>query len=120
MPPRVGDLKIEYHPHSKKGTRVLSSEEFKASLTDDSDPMEPPDEEPWLPFRSREDFEFAEIVNDAALNQGQTKRLIALIQRCQKAPGSFTLRGLDDLKNSLESASKLLTPVIIVSPPVSD
>ena len=73
--PKAGDIIIEYHPHSKKATRILSSEEFKASLSDDSEPTEPQDDKPWLPFRSREDFEFAELVNDATLTLGARGQL---------------------------------------------
>jgi len=109
--PNVGDITIEYHPRSGRNTRVLSSEEFKEGLSDRSEPTEPPDTEPWRPFRSREDYEFAELAHDAALNRTHTERLIKLLQRCQDSPGSFTLRNYNDLKDSLESASKLLTPV---------
>ena len=116
--PKAGDIIIEYHPHSKKATRILSSEEFKASLSDDSEPTEPQDDKPWLPFRSREDFEFAELVNDATLNKTQVERLIKLIRRCQDAPGSFTIKNYNELKGSLENASKLLTLVTIHSTPV--
>lgn len=113
---KAGDMIIEYHPHSEKATRVVSTDEFKASLNDHSEQAAPPEDEPWRPFQSREDFEFADIVHDAALNEKQTKRLINLIQRCQGAPGSFTFRKHKDLKNSLEDASKLLTPVTTISP----
>ena len=116
--PKDGDIVIEYHPHSKKGTRIVSVEEFKASLSDDSEPTAPPDDKPWRPFQSREDFEFAELVHDAALNRPQIERLIKLIQRCQDAPGAFTFRNYGDLKNSLDSASKLLAPVIIHLAPI--
>lgn len=102
---------IEYHPHSKKATRVLSTEEFKRSLIDESEPAAPPDDEPWRPFRSREDFEFAELVNDASLNQTQIKKLIKFVRKCQDKPGSFTIKNYDDLEDSLTTASKLLTPV---------
>ena len=107
----AGDIVIEYHPHSERDTRILSPEEFKASLSDDSEPAKPPDDEPWRPFHSREDFEFAELVRDAALNRTQIDRLIKLVQHYQDTPGSFAFRGYDDLKTSLENASKLLTPV---------
>ena len=70
-----------------------------------------PDEEPWLPFQSREEFEFAEIVHDAAMNQGQINALIKLIHNCQAKPGSFTLGSCDELKSYWETASKLLTGV---------
>lgn len=82
-------------------------------MEDHSDPLEPPDSEPWLPFRSRSDFEFAEFVHDAELNRPQIEKLIKLIRRCNSAPDSFTFKNYDDLKGSLEDASKLLTPVNI-------
>jgi len=109
--PTAGDITIEYHPQSGRATRVLSAEEYKASLTDRSDPTSPPDDTPWLPFHSREDFEFAELVHDTALNQPQIEKLIKLFQRCQEAPGSLTFRNYKDLRESLEKASMMLTPV---------
>ena len=77
--------------------------------------MGPPDEEPWLPFHSREDFEFAEIVHDAAMNQSQINALIKLIHKCQENPGSFTLGNCDELKSSWDKASDLLTGVSMFS-----
>ena len=64
--PNAGDIVIEYHPHSERDTRILSPEEFKASLSDNSEPAKPPDDEPRQPFHSREDFEFAELVRDVS------------------------------------------------------
>lgn len=107
---------IEYHPHSEKRSRVLSPEEFKQSFIDESDPTVPPDDEPWRPFRSREDFEFAELVNDASLNQNQIKKFIKLIQRCQNKPGAFTFQNYSDLESTLADSSKLLTPVTMFQP----
>jgi len=117
---KAGDVVIEYHPHSKRGTRIVSMEEFKASFIDNSDPTSPPDDEPWRPFRSREDFEFAELVHDASLNRPQIEKFIKLIRRCQDAPGSLTFQKYSDLKDSLESASKILTPVTIYSASTSN
>ena len=113
--PQVGDVIIKYHPQSDRAPRVFSSEEYKASFVDDSDPTSPPDDEPWLLFDSREDFEFAEIVHDVALNRTQIERLLELFRRCQEAPGSLTFRKYDDLKEALENASEILTPVIMHS-----
>ena len=109
----AGNIFIEYHPYSKKGTHILWPEEFKESLNNHSEPTGPPDNKPWRPFCSRDDFEFTNIVHDAALNQTQTERLIKFIRCCQDTPGSFMLHNYSDLKTSLENTSKLLTPVII-------
>lgn len=75
--------------------------------------MEPLDEEPWLPFCSREDFEFAEIVHDAAMNRQQIDNLIKFVHRCQQDPGKFTLENFHDLKKSWENSSALLTDVSV-------
>ena len=82
----AGNILIEYHPHSGKITRILSPEEFKESLGDYLEPMDQPDDEPWRPFRSREDFEFADLVHDAALNQTQIEWLMKFVQHCQDMP----------------------------------
>lgn len=105
----AGDILIKYHPHSGKVTRILSPEEFKESLGDYLEPMDQPDDEPWRLFRSREDFEFADLVHDAALNRTQIERLMKFVQHCQDTPGSFTLRSYNDLKCSLEDASEYIT-----------
>jgi hypothetical protein len=109
--PRDGDIVIEYHPHSRKGTCILSEKEFKESLNHHSDPTGPLDGEPWHPFSSREDFEFAELVHAAKLSQPLVEKMIGLIQRCQEAPGSFTINSFKDLKRVSERADKLLTEV---------
>jgi len=88
----------------------MGPEEFKRGINDAAS-AELPDEEPWLPFRSREDFEFAEIVHDAAMNQSQIDNLIKFIHHCQENPGTFTLESCRDLKKSWEDASALLTNV---------
>ena len=112
--PQPGDIYITYHPHSKQDAKVMTPEEFKQGMNQASS-TGPPDEKPWLPFRSKEDFEFAEIVHKAAMNQSQASALIKLINHCQKNPGSFTLGNYDEVKSTWETASKLLTGVSIIS-----
>ena len=111
-PPPGGDyIRIEYHPNSGRESRVLSPEEFKILSSDNTESMPPISEEPWRPFRSQEDFEFAELVHAAALNQKQIDKLVKFIKRCERNPGSFTFEGAQDVEQSWEDASKLLTPV---------
>ena len=78
--PNAGDIMIEYHNHSEREHCIISSEEFKRSLKDKLVLIEPVDDEPWHLFRSREDFEFVELINDAMLNWPQIDKLIKLIQ----------------------------------------
>ena len=104
---------MEYHPNSEKDPRTLSPDEFKDSFTHQPGPTGPLDDEPWCPFSSKEDFEFAELVHESKLNQKQIERMIKLIQRCQQAPGSFTLNSYKDLHRALADTTKLLTNVNI-------
>jgi hypothetical protein len=65
--PSEGDIFIEYHPHSRKDPRIVSPGELKETLDDKEYFPEPPDDEPWSPFSSREDFDFAQLAHDAKL-----------------------------------------------------
>jgi hypothetical protein len=57
-----------------------------------------------------------ELAHDGSINWPQTERWIKLTQRCQGGAekGPFTIKNCNDLKGSLENASKLLTLVICV------
>lgn len=112
--PKDGEILIEYHPRSEKATRILSPDEFKKSSNYYPDPVGPLNGEPWLPYASREDFNFAELVHDAKLSRPQIEKFIKLIHSCQAAPGSFTLSGFGDLKRASERAKKLLTQVTTI------
>ena len=111
---RPGDILITYHPCSKRDARVMGCEEFKEGLNK-AGSIEPPEEEPWHPFCSREDFEFAEIVHDVAMNQSQIDALIKFTRHCQGNPGKFTLNSFHDLRKSWEDLSMLLTGVSTLS-----
>ena len=120
--PKDGDIVIKLHPHSREhSVRILSPEEFKQTLNGQSvDPTAPLNDEPWLPFSSKEDFEFAALVRDAKLNRDQTEKPIKLIQRCQSEPGPFTFNRYSDLTRVSERASKLHTQVTPFFPVASN
>ena len=80
-------------------------------FSDNNEQVAPLDEFPWSPFRSKEDFELAELAHAAALNKKQTDALIKLIKRCERNPGVLTFEGVQDLERSWDDADKLLTPV---------
>jgi hypothetical protein len=89
-------------------------------LRDHSEPTPPPGGDPWLPFSSREDFEFTEFVHQAMLNKKQVDRLIKFIKHCQEKPGKFTFRNYEHLKAVVDGAKDILTPVRVYQPPASN
>jgi len=104
---RVGDIKTEYHPHSGLPTRIESLHEYKqrSRVT-----RERPSSKPWKPFRTRGDFEFAEMALEAALNKAQTDPFIKFIHHCVNKPTSFTLHNHAELTQMWEQAANKLTP----------
>src|SRR5882757_4491777 len=107
--PKLDDIRIEYHPSSHRLTETIHFDEFGHQEELRSRPL--PFKKPWKPFRSREDFEFAEITLDAAMNREQIDAMINLFHRCIQSQGSFSLNNHNDLCDMWEKSSVLLTPV---------
>ena len=68
-----------------------------------------PPQKPWKPFRSRLDFEVAELALNASLSKDLTETLIRIVRRA--ASERFTLSNYKDIKNTWEAASEQLTQV---------
>lgn len=107
-PHELDDIRVQYHPKSGRPTEIFPFAEF--GLQKDSEPPAP-DEQPWLPFRSKADFEFSEIALDAAMNQRQVDALIKLFHRCIEMKESFTLQSHKDMASMWDNASEHLTRV---------
>lgn len=91
---QLDDIKIEYHPKSGMREKVFRFHDYTDARPA---PSHPPDPEPWKPFRTRLDFEIADLLLDTRMNKKQSSRLLSLIHRCIKDPQSFTLSDSDDL-----------------------
>ncbi|THH16568.1 hypothetical protein EUX98_g9282 [Antrodiella citrinella] len=101
---KLNDIKIQYHPHSKRATKVLDHEDYRR-ISQTSRPQ--PNERPWRPFRTRGDFEFAELALDAGLNSPQTDAFLAYIHRVLSGQAKLTLQSSGDLNKVWESAADL-------------
>ncbi|KAG1738055.1 hypothetical protein EDD22DRAFT_982336 [Suillus occidentalis] len=103
----VDDIQVRYHPNSGCPTQVYHFEDYRCGP---GAPAAPPkvDPEPWRPFRTRIDFEVAELAHEAALTHEQMDRFIKLIHRsrCEL----FTLRNRKDVRDTWDAASFKLTP----------
>src|ERR1700722_3856232 len=70
----IDDIRTEYHPKSGRRNKTERFHKYKRSVAPEN--VSPPqNKEPWRPFISREDFEFAEVVLDAALNKDKVNTL---------------------------------------------
>ena len=100
-------IKVEYHPHCKRSDELLSLYEYRNRREKVHLQV---DEEPWLPFSTRADYEYADITLEAGLNASQSSRLILLIQRIAKGE-KFTLRNHAEVQKVWKEASSKLAEV---------
>ena len=107
---QLDDIKVEYHPNSGIPEQIHAFTNFKCGPTSlESAP--PPNKQPWLPFKSRLEFEVAEIALEAAMNNEQTDRLIDLFNRCASRQEKFTFKNHKDIRNMWDAVSHRVTGV---------
>ncbi|KAG9310467.1 hypothetical protein JVU11DRAFT_9611 [Chiua virens] len=99
-------FKTEYHPKSGRSPDI---DQFSAFNRTASLPQFM-DEEPWLPFQSETDLEFAEIAHQAALNKEHTEALLHIIWKISTTGAKFTFKTHTDVCTAWKSAAEQLTP----------
>ncbi|KAF9790697.1 hypothetical protein BJ322DRAFT_1017356 [Thelephora terrestris] len=103
-----GAIKVEYHPNSNREPKTSTFKEFKKKAAK-ADSTRLPDPEPWVPFKTQEDFEFATLTQDARMSKKQVNKLIDIFQRCiDKGKGTFTFSSHKEMKDTLTLAAERL------------
>ncbi|KAG1814111.1 hypothetical protein EV424DRAFT_1348837 [Suillus variegatus] len=103
----LDDIKVEHHPHSQIPSTVHRFSEFSRSCP--TEDYVPRNDSPWEPFRTRLDFEVAEIALEAAMTKDQTNRLLNLIHRSASGNDTFTLQNHDEVRSLWDLASQRYT-----------
>ena len=104
-----GDIMIEYHPSSGCEPEIFKFEEFTQRAPACTPSVDP---EPWAPFKTRADFEFAAVAQDTGMSKAQVNTLIGLFHRCiESGKDSFTLSSYNEMCNTLTAASEQLSKV---------
>lgn len=106
-------IEIQHHPHSNLHERTivpLDAEEFPKTKMDAPSLIQdiPDPEWPWAPFRTRADFEFAEIVVTGCLKKDITDKILDGIHGGWAKNTSLTFRTHQDVQDSLASARKFI------------
>jgi len=104
----IDNIRTEFHPNSGRGVKVETFEDYREHTLKPSSVPEITD--PWRPFQSRTDFEFAQLALDAALTKTHVDKLIQLVERCIKGQDSSNLTNHQDLYKTWDAASTMLTP----------
>lgn len=104
----VSSLMTEYHPRSERAPLFQAADEFGQSTKACN---ELADDEPWRPFQTEADMEFAEIALRAGLNATDVNALLCLISRVANRSASITFNNENDLRRTCDRAAQELTPV---------
>lgn len=112
-PRELDDIQVEHHPHSQLPSTIHRFAEFSRSRP--TEEHTPRNNSPWEPFRTRLDFEVAEIALEAAMTKDQTNRLLDLFHRSATGNDSFTLHNHDEVRSLWDLASQRYTRVSIPS-----
>ncbi|KAJ8074178.1 hypothetical protein PM082_012470 [Marasmius tenuissimus] len=96
-----------YHPSSGRPTITQRFEEY--GMTSQEGSPIPPGAEPWRPFRTRIDFEVAELALCSAMNAEQTTTLIRLLQCVARGFDRFTLDSHAEMQATWDLAAERST-----------
>ncbi|KAG2031803.1 hypothetical protein BDR03DRAFT_875141 [Suillus americanus] len=106
---QLDNIKVEYHPKSGILTKVQAFGNFKCQPAHYSSWLAPdPDTCPWRPFKSRLEFNVAEIALEVALNNEQTDHLLDICRRCVQKSEKFTFHNHKDVRDKWDAASQHL------------
>ncbi|KAG2036604.1 hypothetical protein BDR03DRAFT_934392 [Suillus americanus] len=75
-----------------------------------------PDAQPWHPFKSRLEFDVAELALKVALNNAQTDRLLDICRRCARQSEKFTFQNHKDVRAKWDAASQRFTKDVVSIP----
>ncbi|KAI0681797.1 hypothetical protein C8T65DRAFT_598069, partial [Cerioporus squamosus] len=96
------DFKVEFHPHASSTPKFSRFEDFKKDNEVRPPPVVP--RKPWVPFKSRIDFEFSEFCAEAGLNTKQVDSVLQLVQRIVADPKQLSFRSAADVRAAWENA----------------
>ncbi|KAI9457934.1 hypothetical protein HD554DRAFT_2042222 [Boletus coccyginus] len=102
----AADFKTEYHPRSSHPPLFQSAEDFGRLATS----AVQPDEQPWRPFKTEADLEFADVVIQAGLNASHVNALLGIILRVANKRASVTFKNEKELRLACDRAAQELTP----------
>ncbi|KAG1733838.1 hypothetical protein EDB19DRAFT_1896555 [Suillus lakei] len=106
----MDDTSDIHHPKSGIPTKIFAFSDFMRHPAHHSSWSAPePNAKPWRPFRSRLEFDIAEIALEAALNNEQTDRLIDICRHCAAQLEKFMFKNHKDVRAKWDAVSQRLT-----------
>lgn len=109
--PAQGTVRISYTNNLKRKPEYLHPDEYLSRHEKKARKPRTFAEDPWHPFKTRSDFDFAELVFNAHLSREQISSLLGVVQRCIEGADSLTFGNYSDVHASWSEARHLVEPV---------
>ncbi|KZP29511.1 hypothetical protein FIBSPDRAFT_727366 [Athelia psychrophila] len=77
---QIDDIRTKFHAHSQRPTTFTHFEDYGLPDQEGNAPFDPASL-PWSPFRTRIDFEIADLVHDLAMSKAQTDTFLSLLPK---------------------------------------
>ena len=107
---QVGDVKCVYHPHSGKPYKIIPVADHQ-SVNPSLERERIKKTHPHRGFHTRDDFELAEFVLDAALNTKLVRRLFTIFNKALDGKSAVTMRSAAELDDAWKVAATSEVPV---------
>lgn len=102
-------MRTKYHPSSGRPTTTTPFEEY--GHTDQARKAAfDPASYPWYPFRTRIDFEIADLVHGLAMSKAQTETFLSLMRRCSSGE-AVKIKNHKDLVKTWDMCTSQHAPV---------
>ena len=112
---QIDDIRVEYHPNSGRGTKIFRFDDYARERPFARARQDPLREKPWEPFKSLDDFNFAELALDANLKKDQVELLLSLINRGKESP-TVSFGSFEDIQRTWEKAAVFYPTVCLHFP----
>jgi len=103
--PPLDAIRTKYHPQSKRRPMVVKFEDYCEHRSQHRHPTPRNPAKPWTPFKTRAEFEFSEIVLDAAMNRRQVDALLKVFHRCLEDEDTLDLKDHSEVQSMWDLAS---------------
>lgn len=101
---QLDDIRVEYHPNSGRGTKIYRFEDYIRERPSGQTFRDPLRERPYEPFKSLEDFQFAELALENNLKKDHVELLLSMINRDRGENPTVSFGSFDDVNSAWKKA----------------
>ena len=107
----LNDIKVEYHPQSKRATKVFRCEEYTHDVPQTKGGPLLPDTDAWYPFSCRDNFKFSDALHRSGMKEEDIRTVLDIVARVKSGDSEFDILSYDAYRSAWDAA-KLCFPEV--------